>query len=170
MKSSVIDPRYALIGMVLTLHLPKIARSGRRRRRFNAFALKNGISFPEARQLVGAKFPSTTLTSAVSFADVLNRKKSVNSVVCQTDLTWVSSDTPVQTVRSVCVSGGPGSVSTSTQTSSRKSGPASTDARAQCESALKADKSSGSPGAGPSAFPKHQTLTPGTGSRSSSEP
>ena len=33
------------------------------------------ISFPEARQLVEAKFPSTTLTSAVSFADVLNRKK-----------------------------------------------------------------------------------------------
>ena len=33
------------------------------------------ISFPEAIQLVEAKFPSTTLTSAVSFADVLNRKK-----------------------------------------------------------------------------------------------
>ena len=41
MKSSVMDPRYALIAMVLTLHLPKIARSGKRRRRFNAFALKN---------------------------------------------------------------------------------------------------------------------------------
>ena len=27
------------------------------------------ISFPEARQLVEAKFPSTTLTSALSFAD-----------------------------------------------------------------------------------------------------
>ena len=41
MKSSVMDPRYALIAMVRTLYLPKIARSGRRRRRFNAFALKN---------------------------------------------------------------------------------------------------------------------------------
>ena len=88
------------------------------------------ISFPEARQLVGVKFPSTTLTSAASFADVLNRKKSVKSVVCQTELTWVSSDTPVQTVPSICVSGSPGSVSTGTQASSGKSGPASTDARA----------------------------------------
>ena len=35
---------------------------------------------------------------------------------------------------------------------------------------LQADKSSGSPGAGPSASPKHQTLTLGAGSRSSSEP
>ena len=44
-----------------------------------------------------------------------------------------SSDTPVQTVRSVvCVSGGPGSVSTGTQASSGKSGPASTNARALC--------------------------------------
>ncbi|WP_419636433.1 hypothetical protein, partial [Thiolapillus sp.] len=41
MKSSVMDPRYALTAMVLTLHLPKSARSGRRRRRFNAFALRN---------------------------------------------------------------------------------------------------------------------------------
>ena len=57
----------------------------------------------------------------MSFADVLNRKKSVKSVVCQTDLTWVSSVTPVQTVHSNCVSGGPGSVLTSTQASSGKS-------------------------------------------------
>ncbi len=35
---------------------------------------------------------------------------------------------------------------------------------------MQADKSSGSPGAGPSTSPKHQTLTPGAGSRSSSEP
>ena len=35
---------------------------------------------------------------------------------------------------------------------------------------MKADKSSGSPGAGPSASSKHQTLTPRAGSRSSSEP
>ena len=69
----------------------------------------------------------------------------------------------MQTVHSVVlVSGSPGSVSTGTQ--------ASADAWALCESALKADKSSGSPGAGLSASPKHQTLTPGAGSGSSSEP
>ena len=76
----------------------------------------------------------------------------------------------MQTVVSVAlVPGGPGSVSTGTQASSGKSGPASTDAQALCESALQADKSSGSPGAGPNASPRHQTLTPGAGSRSSSE-
>ena len=50
------------------------------------------------------------------------------------------------------------------------SGPASTDARALCKSALEADKSSGSSGAGPSSSPKNQTLTQRAGSRSSSEP
>ena len=45
MKSSVRDPRYALIAVVLTLLLPKNARSGRRRRRFNAFALRNVSPF-----------------------------------------------------------------------------------------------------------------------------
>ena len=66
------------------------------------------ISFPEARQLVEATFSSNGFTPTVSFADVVNRKKSVKSVVCQTDLTWVSSDTPVQTVHSVVhVSGSP---------------------------------------------------------------
>ena len=45
MKSSVMDPKYALTAMVLTLHLLKIARYGRRRRRFNAFALKNASPF-----------------------------------------------------------------------------------------------------------------------------
>ena len=87
------------------------------------------------------------------------------------DLMWVSSDTSIQSVPSVVyVSDCPGSLSTGTQASSGKSGPASTDAQALCESALQADKSSGSPGAGPSASPMHQTLTPGAGSRSSSEP
>ena len=95
----------------------------------------------------------------------------VKSVVCQTDLKWLSSDTPVQTVHSVVlVSGGPRSVSTGTQASSGKSGPALADARALCESALKADNSFGSPGAGSSAYPKHQTLALGAGSGSSSEP
>ncbi|WP_419608011.1 hypothetical protein, partial [Thiolapillus sp.] len=120
------------------------------------------ISFPEARQLVEATFPSNGFIAAASFADVVSKKKIVKSVVCQTDLTWVSSDTPEQIVHSVVlVSGSPGSVSTGTQASSGKPGPASADARALCESASKADKSSGSPGAGPSTSPKHQTLTPG---------
>ena len=120
-------------------------------------------------QLVEATFPSNGFTAAVSFADVVNKKKLVKSVVCQTDLTWASLDIPVQTVHSVVlVSGSPGSVSTGTQASSGKSGPASTDARALCESALKADMSSGSSGARPSASPEHQTLIPGAGSRSSS--
>ena len=87
MKSSVMNPRYALIAMVLTLLLPKNARSRRRRREIQRIHVEKRISFPEARQLVEAKFQSTTLTSAVSFADVLNRKKSVKSVVCQTELT-----------------------------------------------------------------------------------
>ena len=81
------------------------------------------ISFPEARQLVEAKFPSTTLTAAVLFADVVDMKRLVKSVVCQTDFTRVCSDTPVQTVHSVVhVSTGPGLVSTGTQASFGKSG------------------------------------------------
>ena len=130
------------------------------------------MHLPPRSQTVGrGNVPFKCFTAVVSFADVINKKKLVKSVVCQTDLTWVSSDTPVQTVHSVVlVSGSLGSVSTGTQASFGKSGSASIDARALCESALKADKSSGSPGAGPSASPKHQTLTPGAGSRSSSEP
>ena len=121
--------------------------------------------------MVEATFPSNGFTAAVSFADVVNKKKLVKSVVCQTDLTWVSSDTPEQTAHSVVlVSGSPVSVLTGTQASSGKSGLASADAWALCESALKVDQSSGSPGAGPSASRKHQTLTRGAGSRSSSEP
>ena len=132
------------------LFLPKIARSGKRRRRFNVqrIRVEKHISFPEARQLVEATFPSNGFIAAASFADVVSKKKIVKSVVCQTDLTWVSSDTPEQIVYSVVlVSGSPGSVSTGTQASSRKPGLASADARALCESASKADKSSGSPGA-----------------------
>ena len=107
--------------------------------------MRKRISFPEAIQLVETKSPSTVFSSGESFADVVSKKKKKkDGMVCQTDLTWVSSDTPVQTVHFVVlVSGGPGSVSTCAQASSGKSGPASTDARALCESALKADKSSG---------------------------
>ena len=117
------------------------------------------ISFPEARELVEAKMPST-LSHTLSFSDVVNRKNPVKSVVCHTEQTWVSWDTPVQTVRSVvCVSGGPGSVSTGTQAPSGKSGPASADARALCESALQVDKRSGSCGAGSNSSLRHTFKT-----------
>ena len=153
------------------LFLPKIARFWKKEKEIQRIRVEKRISFPEARQLVEATFPSNGFTAAVSFADVVNKKKMVKSVVCLTDLTWFFSDTPEQTVNSgALVSGGPGSVSTGTQASSGKSGPASADARALRESALQADKSSGSPGAGPSASPEHQILIPGAGSRSSSEP
>ena len=45
MKVDVRDPSCALIAMVPTLHRLKIARSGRRRRRFNVSALRNAYSF-----------------------------------------------------------------------------------------------------------------------------
>ena len=68
MKVSVRDPSCALIAMVPTLHRLKIARSGRRRRRFN---VEKRISFLEARQLVEAKIPTVitggkTYTAAAS--------------------------------------------------------------------------------------------------------
>ena len=44
------------------------------------------ISFPEARQLVEVKSYSIGFTSSLSFVDMVNRKKSVKSVVCQTGL------------------------------------------------------------------------------------
>ena len=111
-------------------------------------------------------------SSSTSFADVVNKEKSVKSFAYQTDLAWVSSDTPVQTVSYsvVTISVAPGSVSTGTQSSSGKSGLASSEAGAPCEPALQADRSSGSPGAGPSFSTKRKTMIPGVGSRSSSEP
>ena len=45
MKVSVRDPSCAVIAMVPTLHRLKIARSGRRRRRFNVSALRNAYPF-----------------------------------------------------------------------------------------------------------------------------
>ena len=45
MKVGVRDPSCALIAMVPTLHRLKIARSGRRRRRFNESALRNAYPF-----------------------------------------------------------------------------------------------------------------------------
>ena len=44
-KHGVRDPSCALIAMVPTLHRLKIARSGRRRRRFNVSALRNAYPF-----------------------------------------------------------------------------------------------------------------------------
>ena len=77
-----------------------------REREIQRICVEKRISFSGAGQLVEATFPSNGFTPTVSFAD---RKKLVKFVVCQTDLTWVSSDTPVQTVYSVVhVSGGSG--------------------------------------------------------------
>ena len=45
MKDNVRDPSCALISVVPTLHRLKIARSGRRRRRFNVSALRNACPF-----------------------------------------------------------------------------------------------------------------------------
>ena len=47
MKVNVRDPSCALTAMVPTLHRLKIARSGRRRRRFNVSALRNAYPFRE---------------------------------------------------------------------------------------------------------------------------
>ena len=123
------DPWIAVTAMVLMLLQPKSARSGRRRKKFKGYVLKNASLFPEPRQLVEAKSPMTntqmSLAAAVS-------KKCVVSNQGQTDLSWVSSFTLS------FVAGGPGSASVSTQASS---GLAVADDQDLRESARQADKS-----------------------------
>ena len=93
------------------------------------------ISFPEARQLVEAKMP-TVVSGGKSHSTAASARKEMETVECQTSLTWVFSDRPLRTTRSsVRTSGGPGSVSAGTLASSGKSRPASADARVPCESA-----------------------------------
>ena len=93
------------------------------------------ISFPEVRQLLEAKMP-TVITGGKTYAAAASTRRESKSVQCQTSLTWVFSDRPLRTTESnVCSSGGPRSVSTSTQASSRKSRTVSADARVPCESA-----------------------------------
>ena len=93
------------------------------------------ISFLEARQLVEAKMP-TVISGGKTYAAAATTRRESKSVQCQTSLTWVFSERPLRmTESSVCVTGGPGSVSTGTQASSRKSRMVLADARVPCESA-----------------------------------
>ena len=78
MKVSVRDPSCAVIAMVPTLHRLKIARSGRRRRRFNVSALRNAC-FPEARQLVEAKMP-TVITGGKTYVAAASTRGESKSV------------------------------------------------------------------------------------------
>ena len=97
--------------------------------------IEKRISFPEARQLVEAKMP-TVVSGGKSHSTAASARKEMETVECQTSLTWVFSDRPLRTTRSsVRTSGGPGSVSAGTLASSGKSRPASADARVPCESA-----------------------------------
>ena len=73
------------------------------------------ISFPEARQLAEAKMP-TVITGGKTYAAAASTRRESRSVECQASLTWVFSERLLRTTESnVCSSGGPGSVSTSTQ-------------------------------------------------------
>ena len=68
----------ALIAMVPTLHQLKIARSGRRRRRFNVSALRNAYPFRKP-QLVEAKMP-TVITGGKTYAAAATTRRESKSV------------------------------------------------------------------------------------------
>ena len=124
MKVGVRDPSCALIAMVPTLHWLKIARSGRRRRRFNESALRNAHPFRK---------PDSWLKPRGRLGSTRRESKSID---CQTSLTWVFSECPLRTTESnVRSSGRHGSILTGTQASSRKSGMVSANAQVPCESA-----------------------------------
>ena len=134
MKVKVRDPSCALIAMVPTLHRLKIARSGRRRRRFNVSVLRNAYPFwkPDGWLKPGCRLWSLEVRPTLL---PLPPKES-RSVQCQTSLTCVFSDCPLRMTESnVLSSGRPGSVSTGTQASSGKSRTVSADTRVLCESA-----------------------------------
>ena len=57
------------------LFLPKIARFWKKEKEIQRIRVEKRISFPEARQLVEATFPSNGFIAAASFADVVNEKK-----------------------------------------------------------------------------------------------
>ena len=87
------------------------------------------ISFPEARML-------TVITGVKTYTAAASTRRESKYVQCQTLLTWVFSEHPLRTTESnMSSSGGPGSVSTGTQASSRKSRTVSADAWVLCESA-----------------------------------
>ena len=89
------------------------------------------------------------ITGGKTYAAAASTRRESRSVQCQTSLTWVFSDRPLRTTESnVRSSGGPGSVSTGTQSSSGKSRTVSVDARVPCESAkcsLETDRGSADP-------------------------
>ena len=154
MKLNVRDPSCAQIAMVPTLHRLKIARSGRRRRRFNVSALTNTYPFrkpdswlkPRCRLWSLEVRPTPLPLPPLPLQLPPEESKSVQ---CQTSLTWVFSKRPQRTTESnVRSSGGPGSVSTGTRASSGKSRTVSADARVPCESAKcysETDKGSADP-------------------------
>ena len=84
-KSSVMVPRYAQTAC------PHAASAKDcpvwKKKEIQRIRVERRISFPEARRLVESKSPSTGFTSSLSFADTVNRKIWIKSVVCQTDLT-----------------------------------------------------------------------------------
>ena len=81
-------------------------------------------------------------SAALSYSNVVSRKR-VQSVECQTDLSWVASDNPIQTVS---LSGRPGSASAGTHAFPGSTGPASASARILRESAIdKMSKGSAEP-------------------------
>ena len=59
----------------------------------NAYPEKR-ISFPEARQLVEAKMPNV-ITGGKTYVAAASTRRESKSVQCQTSLTWVFSDRPL---------------------------------------------------------------------------
>ena len=121
--------------------------------------IEKRISFQVARQLVQAKTPATCTPTSTLYSSVVS-KKCVKSVDCQTDLRWVSSDTPT------CISGGPGSASVSTEASPDRTRTAGADALL-CASPLGRRTNLGPLTPGPVAPTKRHLLTQGTGSKTS---
>ena len=96
------------------------------------------ISFPEARQLVEARMP-TVVSGGKTYAAAASTRRESKSIEYQTSSTWGFSERPRRTTESnVRSSGGTGSVPSSTQASSGKSGTVSADARAVSYTHLRA--------------------------------
>ena len=92
------------------------------------------ISFPEARQLVEAKM-LTVITGGKTYTAAATTRRESKSVQYQTLLTWMFLERPLRMTESnMHSSRWPGSVSTCTQASSRKSRMVSADAWVPCES------------------------------------
>ena len=121
-----LDHRCALTARVLTHLSAKDCPVWQKEKEIPRLRIEKRIPFPEARRLVESSLPSVLPASAAfSHSNIVSRKR-VQSVECQTDLSWVSSDNPIQ---AVSISGRPGSASAGTQASSGSNGPASADTR-----------------------------------------